>query len=226
MRRLTTIAILQIELALASPVRAFLILFLGLTFVGPVLASLLMYPLSWRQWADHETGIAFIAAYAALIVWLKKSSPWLGWLGAIGVSVQAILGLLLIYTPIGATLGFLHPDLTSPVAHYPFTAYATAWAILALACAWGMVKDDWRAYFGEIAVILVLLAAEYFGPDLSPGENHVRRPAMFPFEDAIRPYMDWLESAAYCWGLAVLFQALYRRGRKQYSMSRAIGQMQ
>lgn len=221
--RLIALVKSQIELALSSAVRTFLILFLGLTFVGPVLASLMVFPLSWSQWLRHEWEIVVLASFAASLVWLKRTSPWLGWLGAVGVSTQMLVGLLFLYAQIGTSFGLLYPNTASPVTHYPFTAYTTAWAVLALACAWGMVKDNWRAYFGEIAVILLVLAAVYLGPDPSPGEHHARRPPLFAFEAAIRPFMDWVETAAYCWGLAALFWALYRRGRERFSVGRAIG---
>lgn len=213
----------QIELALASPVRTFLILFLGLTFVGPVLASLLVHPLSRDQWLRHESEIALWTVLCTLLVWLHRSSPWLGWFGAFGVLAQVSLGLLFVYAPIGASLGFLHPDSTSQFTQFPFTAYATAWAVLALVCAWGMVKDDWRAYFGEIAVILLILAAVYLYPDLSSSADHVRRPAMFAFEEAIRPYMDWVENVIGWLALATLLWTLYRRGRERFGVHHSLG---
>jgi hypothetical protein len=201
----------QFNLIISEPQRMFLAVFSVLMLLGPVVVSVFVHPVPADKWISYGASFSGVAALCAGWVAVHRYAPWISWFGAYGLIFQAAIAVLVLLTPIGQALGFLKPPDPTWLSG-PEMKLAMGWAAIALACAWGMFRNRWWGYLGEVLVLLSIVAAAYLAPIQ---DSHARtRPELFSGE-------NWLSAIA-SWGMfAMLIRSLAKRGFERLRIQRA-----
>jgi hypothetical protein len=201
----------QYELAKVHPTRAFLILFAGMMLLGPVLASALVYPLSPSGWLSATATIAGSSAFFAIGLAIHRRAPWLSIWDSYALLIQLLAAGFFIWGPFGYWLGYLHPDFTAA----PNLWWSFGWGVCALLSSWGILRDRWWGYFGEVVVVSCVVIVMIYFPikDTHPSPP---KPESIPGQIMFREIMGWLAFTHIIW-------TLVSRGRTRLRASRGAG---
>lgn len=204
-----------------SPRDSFLATFLCL-MLCPLIATFAIAPLPLRSWLSSAETFLAVACLVAGLVWVKES-PYsakikpegMSWYGLVAVLLQVFAAGSVLYAVIGTELGFRHPlGVEPPDATVTLTLILVA--SLAILAAVGMIQDCWWAFFLELGLVLLLVAAIYFAPVSSAPKPPVRH--LFPE----LPYMKEFDALMTWIAFFSLCSWLFKRGLARFRATRGV----
>jgi hypothetical protein len=113
---------------------------------------------------------------------------------------QILFAGFLIWLPIALPLGLVTKTSPPPPLSLATILTVVGWAILALVCAWGLIRNRWWAYFGEVAVLCALAAAFIYLPESTSGSSRTR-PEVIPWSNQGKLIMGVLVFVTTNWSL-------------------------
>jgi hypothetical protein len=197
----------QVTLTLTEPHRTFLTIF-GTLILGATLISLTVHSQPLDAWLREGALFSGVAGFAAAGVAAHKRAPWLSWGASFGVITQALFAGFLICYCCAVLFNNFKPT-PSFQGSVSSELQLLAWAGLALSSAWGIFRNKWWAYFGEIILIWAAVIATLSARSTSHGRSE---PLIGVFQ---------LQNFGYCLMFVSLNCELIKRGREQWRATRA-----
>ncbi|HWA82473.1 MAG TPA: hypothetical protein VG820_03505 [Fimbriimonadaceae bacterium] len=188
---------------IAKPQNLFLAVFGALMFLGPGLTSLLVYPLPLDQWIINGTLLSQFAAGMALVLVIRKRCGWLSFWDSLAVAAQICLAVATLYMCLAIPTGLPHVGHAGAVT----LGWMGGLAVVALVCAWGIFRNDWWGYYGELVFLTVVMAAVWMSPGSAEPHSGHRSSVSFS------PYLGAFQCVFL---LSSLYMGLLRRGRQRW----------
>lgn len=194
-----------------NPVGAFTGTFAGLILLL-LIGSIATHRLPGRAWLSVIEIFVPVSLCIGGAVWVQHSPwtsrikpDWLSWGALAGLGLQLLVAGMFSFAILGNWFGFLHP--LPGATPWPALNHVLSWSVLAIVAAVGIYRNRWWAYFFEIAVLWLLIAAMILDP--SPPTPHHRAALEIPIMREIQSISEWA-------GFLLLNWHLIKRGLKGY----------